>query len=203
MAMRRQRGFNLIEAAVVVSVLGIIIAAGIPSMADWIRGTHVRNIAETTQAGLQKARQEAMKRNRVVTFWLVSPATTARPDNTCALVANSAAWVVSLDNPTGACGADPSPSTAPKIVEVYGPGNGAEGIGVAAVDIVGDAASSVSFNGFGQRVGNGIAQINITHSSTDVRPLRIEISTSGGIRMCDPVATAASANDSRACQLPV
>ena len=201
MAMRHQRGFNLIEAAVVVSVLGIIIAAGLPSMADWIRSTHVRNIAETTQAGLQKARQEAMKRNRVVTFWLVSPPTTARPDNTCGLAADSAAWVVSLENPSGACGADPSATVAPRIVEAYGPGNGAEGITVAAVDAGGGAATSVSFNGFGQRTGNGLTQIDIAHaSSTDVRPLRIQVSTSGGIRMCDPVVTAASPTDPRACQ---
>ena len=196
--MRGQRGFNLIEAAVVVSVLGIIIAASLPSMTDWIRSTHVRNITETTQAGLQRARQEAMKRNQVVTFWMVSPQTTTRPDDTCALAADSAAWVVSLQNPAGACGTDPSSTVAPRIVQTYGPGNGAEGVTIAAVDADGNAATSVSFNGFGQRVGGGVTQIDVSHSaSTDVRPRRIQISTSGGIRSCDPAVTDAA--DPRIC----
>lgn len=199
----RQRGFNLVEAVVTVSILGILLAATLPSMADWIRSAHVRGLTETLQTGLQKARSEAMKRNKVVTFWMVSPPDTTAPDNTCALSSASAAWVVSLQDPTGLCSTSPSPSDPPRIVEVYGPGQAANGVTVKAVDKDGNDASSVSFNGFGQRVGGGVAKIDIAHSaSTDVRPLRIEISTSGGIRMCDPRATAADANDARACQMP-
>lgn len=195
--MKRQRGINLIEVAVTVSVLGILIAAGMPSMGDWIRSTHVRTLAETTQTGLHRARQEAMKRNQLVTFWLVSPATTTRPDNTCALSATSGAWVVSLENPTGLCGTAPSASLTPRIVETYGPGNSAEGIAIAA-----DTAS-ISFNGFGQRTGGGAWKVDISHSaSTSVRPLRVEVSASGGIRMCDPTATAIDSNDPRACVQP-
>ena len=200
----RQRGFNLIEAAVTVSVLGILLAATLPSMADWVRATHVRGLTETLQAGLQKARAEAMKRNKVVTFWMVTPANTTAPDDTCALATTgSPAWVVSLDDPTSHCSTSPSASVAPRIVEAYGPGKAADGINVTAVDKDGNSASSVSFNGFGQRVGGGMAKIDVVHSaSTDVRPLRIEISTVGGIRMCDPRATTADPNDARACQMP-
>lgn len=199
----RQRGFNLVEAAVTVSVLGVLLATGLPSMTDWIRATHVRGLTETTQTGLQKARSEAMKRNKVVTFWMVAPTGTTLPDDTCALSTGSAAWVVSLDDPSSHCSVSPSATLTPRIVETYGPGKAADGITVTAVDKDGNAASSVSFNGFGQRVGGGMAKIDLVHgASTDVRPLRIEISTSGGIRMCDPRATAADANDARACQMP-
>jgi type IV fimbrial biogenesis protein FimT len=191
---KRQRGINLIEVAVTVSVLGILIAAGMPSMGDWIRSTHVRTLAETTQTGLHKARQEAMKRNKVVTFWMVSPATTTRPDDTCALDAASGAWVVSLENPAGKCATAPSASVAPRIVETYGPGNSAEGIAVAA------DTSSISFNGFGQRTGGGAWKVDISHTaSTSVRPLRVEVSPSGGIRMCDPAVRAIDTTDPRAC----
>lgn len=195
----RQRGFNLVEAVVTLAVLGILIAAALPSMADWIRSTHVRNLAETTQAGLQKARMEAMRRNQVVTFWLVSPATTSSPDNACATSSNSAAWVISLDNPAGACGVAPSATTAPRIVEVYGPGQGANGISVAALASDGaTAASSVSFNGYGQtlRGAGQLATIDIAHADASARRLRIEISNSGGIRMCDRDVVAP---DLRAC----
>jgi type IV fimbrial biogenesis protein FimT len=195
--MKRQRGINLIEVAVTVSVLGILVAAGMPSMGDWIRSTHVRTLAETTQSGLNKARQEAMKRNKVVTFWLVSPATTTSPDNTCVLDAASGAWVVSLENPAGLCATEPSTAVAPRIVETFGPGKGAEGLAVAA------DSSSVSFNGFGQRTAGGAWKMDISHTaSTSVRPLRVEVSSSGGIRMCDPVVTAIDSTDPRACVQP-
>lgn len=193
----RQRGFNLIEAMVAVSVLGILLAATVPSMTDWIRATRVRGLAETTQAGLQKARNEAMKRNKVVTLWLVDPPNTTQPTDACTLSSSSGAWVISLDDPTSHCGSAPSSTAAPRIVEVYGPGKGGDQVVFTAVDKDANAATSVSFNGFGQRVGGGIATINISHSAgASVRPLRITISSSGGIRSCDPTV---STPDPRAC----
>jgi type IV fimbrial biogenesis protein FimT len=193
-----QRGFNLIEAVVTVSVLGLLIAAAVPSMTDWIRSTRVRGLAETTQNGLQRARNEALKRNQVVTFWLVSPQNTASPDNNCALASDSAAWVVSMDDPSGKCAEAPSTTTDPRIVEVYGPGEAGNGISVAGLAADGTtAATSVSFNGYGQRVGTGtLANIDISHAAASARQLRIQITTSGGIRMCD---RAVLAPDPRAC----
>jgi type IV fimbrial biogenesis protein FimT len=195
-----QRGFNLVEALVTVSVLGILMATTVPSMSDWISSTRVRSLAEATQNGLQKARAEAMKRNRLVTFWLVSPPTTSSPDSTCTLSAASAAWVVSLDDPTGKCGTAPSTTADPRIVQVYGPGQTADRINVTAVDSDGTAATSVSFNGYGQRVGAGISTIDLVHTRTSIRPLRVQVTTTGSVRMCDPVVTAADPNDPRACR---
>jgi type IV fimbrial biogenesis protein FimT len=199
----RQCGFNLVETAVAVSILGILLAATLPSMTDWIRSTHLRGVAETLQVGLQKARTEAVKRNKVVTFWMVTPTDTSSPDDTCALSTGSAAWVVSLEDPSGKCATAPSATDEPRIVETYGPGKAADGVTITAVDQDGNAPNSVAFNAFGQRVGSGWIKMDIAHSaSTDVRPLRIEISATGGIRLCDPRATAADPDDARACQLP-
>jgi type IV fimbrial biogenesis protein FimT len=192
-----QRGFNLIETVVTVSVLGLLVATAAPSMTDWIRSTRVRTLAEATQNGLQRARTEALKRNQVVTFWLVSPNNTASPDNGCALASDSAAWVVSLDSPAGACAADPSVSTAPRIVEIWGPGEAGSNIVVAGLASDGTAATSVSFNGYGRRVGTGaLANIDVSTADTTSRKLRIQISTTGGVRMCDRGAVAP---DPRTC----
>lgn len=198
----RQSGFNIIEVAVTLAVLGILVAATLPSVADWIRGTHVRNLAETTQSGLQKARMEAMKTNKVVTFWLVGPAMTAPPDATCALSAASGAWVVSQDDPSGKCETAPSTTDAPRIVEVYGPGPNAGNLVVAGKAADGTDATSVSFNGYGQpvRAGKPLSRIDIEHGDAGIRKLRVEISASGSIRMCDRgFDPAAVPRDPRAC----
>lgn len=203
---QRQRGFNVIEAVITLAVLGLLIAAGLPSVAEWIRGTHVRNLAETTQNGLQRARIEAMKRNQVVTFWLVSPNNTASPDDSCALDSKSGAWVVSLDDPAGKCASEPSVTDAPRIVQIFGPGKGAEGLTVDGFAADGaTAATSVSFNGYGQPVKGGtqLAIINVGHPDAAARKLRVEISPSGSVRMCDRgLDTAAVPKDPRACNNP-
>ncbi|MDB5861873.1 MAG: pilus assembly protein FimT [Ramlibacter sp.] len=194
----RQRGFNLIEVVVTVSVLGILVATVAPSMADFVRSARVRTLAESTQNGLQRARSEALKRNQVVTFWLVSPNNTASPDDTCTVVSDSAAWAVSLDDPTSHCSGPDATSGLPRIVEVYGPG--AAGSNIVVAGLAADAAtpaSSVSFNGYGQRVGAGtLANIDISTADATARRLRIQITASGGIRMCDRDILAP---DPRAC----
>lgn len=194
--LRRQHGFNLIEAIVTLAVLGILIAAAAPSVADWMRSTSVRNLAETTQTGLQKARMEAMRRNQIVTFWMVSA--TGTPDDNCALSASSGAWVVSLDDPSGECASAPSATDAPRIVETYGPGPTVSGITVSGLDADNAAATSVSFNGYGQavRTGKPLRNIDISHSDASARRLRLQIASGGGIRMCDRDVTSP---DPRAC----
>jgi type IV fimbrial biogenesis protein FimT len=196
--MRHQRGFNLIEASVTLAVLALLTALMAPSVVDWLRGTQVRGVAEAAQNGLQKARMEALRRNQVVTLWLVSTATPGVLDNSCALASNSSAWVISVQDPSSLCATAPSPTTAPMIVESYA-GTAASGITVAGLAADGaTAATSVSFNGLGQTVQSGtpLARIDVTHSLTGARRLRVAISTSGAVRMCDQDV---SSTDVRAC----
>ncbi|MGV3570200.1 MAG: GspH/FimT family pseudopilin [Ramlibacter sp.] len=192
----RHRGFNLVEAIVTLAVLGILVAAAAPSMAEWMRSTAVRNLAETTNAGLQKARMEAMRRNQIVTFWMVTA--NGAPGNDCKLSASSGAWVVSLDDPTDACATTPSTTTEPRIVEVYGPGPSVAGITVSGLDEDNAAASSVSFNGFGQavRTGKPLRSIDISHTEASARRLRLQIASGGGVRLCDRDV---ASPDPRAC----
>jgi type IV fimbrial biogenesis protein FimT len=200
LALKRQRGFSMIEAAVTMAVLGLLIAAVLPSVSEWIRNTHVRSMAESIQNGMKKAKAEALRRNKVVTFWMVAPSTAASLDSTCTLSSESGSWVISTANPAGKCDVAPSPTVDPGIVETYGAGAGASGITVAGLADDGTtAATSVSFNGYGQRVQTGtpLARIDITHSLSGARNLRINISKTGGsIRMCD---VGVAAGDPRAC----
>jgi len=184
----RQRGFTLIEAIVTVSILALLMALMAPSMAEWVRSTHVRNLAESIQAGLQKARMEALRRNKIVTFWLVSSNAAGSLDDSCALASNSGSWVISLDDPSTRCSSAASATVSPKIVETYGAGANAAIMTVAAK--AGDgvtAASSVSFNGFGQTLpsATSLGIIDVTHTQPGARRLRVTVSSAGAVRMCD------------------
>jgi type IV fimbrial biogenesis protein FimT len=185
---RLHKGFTLIEAVVTVSVMALLMALMAPSMAEWIRSTHVRNLSESLQDGLQKARMEALKRNKVVTFWLVTSNSSGLLDDTCALATNSGSWVISLEDPSSLCSHAPSATAAPQIVEAYGAGNNAASISVQALaSDYSTAASSVSFNGFGQTVpsATSLAFIKVTHTQSGARRLRVSISPAGAVRMCD------------------
>lgn len=195
----RQRGFTLIEAMTAISILALLLAVAAPNVTEWLRNTQVRNVSEAMQNGLRKARMEALRRNQIVTFWLVSPANGGAPDSTCALSSTSAAWVVSVDNPASKCDTAPSPLTNPRILETYGGGSVAPNLSVSGLGSDGaTAATSVSFNGMGQttKTATQLARIDLAHSSTGARRLRVTISPTGGIRMCDRDA---AAGDSRAC----
>ena len=100
----------MIEIAVTLSILGLLMAAVLPSVSEWIRNTHVRTMAESIQNGLKKAKAEALRRNKVVTFWMVTPATAPSLDSTCALSSVSGSWVISTADPTGKCDVAPSPT---------------------------------------------------------------------------------------------
>lgn len=192
----RQRGFTIIELMLAVAVLALILGLGVPSFVESIRNTQTRGLAESMQTGLQRARAEAIRRNRPVTFWLVTPAV-GIPDATCALSSASGSWVVSLDNPAGKCNVAPSETADPRILQLVG--SQAGNITVAAADAGGTGASSITFNGFGQPLAGStpISRIDVTHQETGARRLRIQVSTSGGVRMCD--RDVADANDPRRC----
>jgi type IV fimbrial biogenesis protein FimT len=197
-AARRARGFTLVEVGVVLANLGLLLVAVLPEMSAWLRGLRVRGTAETLLAGLQKARVEALKRNREVAFWLVSSENMALTAN-CAASASSSSWVVSEHNPAGLCDQPPSLSAAPLIADKRASREDNGGVTVAALDAAGNAVAFVAFNGFGQVVtgAGGLRRIDVAHGlDNKVRALRVEVSAGGLVRLCDPNVPA---TDTRAC----
>ncbi|OHC61424.1 MAG: hypothetical protein A3H93_07750 [Rhodocyclales bacterium RIFCSPLOWO2_02_FULL_63_24] len=84
-----ERGFNLIELMIVVVIVGIAMAIAVPSLESQIVSSRTRGVAESIQSGLLLARSEAIKRNALTRFQLVSTM-----DATCAASATSRLWVV-------------------------------------------------------------------------------------------------------------
>ena len=209
--MRRpaQSGFSLVELAVTLTVMVLLVTAAFPSVADWLRSTRVRNAAASIQSGLMRARAEALRTNQLVTFWMVRGSAETAVDASCALSSASGSWVVSLNDPSGACATAPSPASAPMITETHAAGDGGTGVTVAAVNAAGDAAQCVRFNGFGRVVDSStgpadtcrqplqIAKIDVTHAAGGARALRVVVSAGGSVRTCDANVTATT--DPRKC----
>lgn len=61
------RGFTLIELIMVIAILAILTAIGVPSMRDFVRAAAVRGASSDLYAALITARSEAIKRRTNVT----------------------------------------------------------------------------------------------------------------------------------------
>lgn len=192
------RGFTLIELAVTLVILGILMMYGIQSYSEWIANTRLRTTAEILSEGLSRARNEAIKRNRLVSIYLVDNLSSG-----CALSASGTSWVVGLTSPVGGCDVAVSDTVTPFIVDKRSGTEMTSGVTVAATSSTGAAATTVVFNGLGRMVTTGttpITQINIdssTLAASKSRDLRIVLTTGGMIKMCDPSITVTT--DPRKC----
>ncbi len=185
MTRHSQRGYSLIEFAIGLVIFSLMVTMGVPSFSNWIQNSHIRTASEDIQNGLQLARAEAVRRNQPVNFQTMTTA-----DDACALSAASSNWVISLDDPTGACATPPSDAVAPRIIQMRAAAEGSINAVVAA------GQSSITFNGLGRLtpVPAGNIDIDISNPSGgtciaaggNMRCLRIVVSTFGQVRMCDP-----------------
>lgn len=191
--MNRQRGVSMIELMVGITIVSILLMAGVPSFSLWIQSTQSRTAAESILNGLQLARVEAVRRNANVRFNL---------SNATGLVA----WNVGCVTVTADC-----PANIQKREATDGSVNARIGVSVAAppspvphnqygIAIAAGTGltAGVTFEGMGRvpspNIGTDITRVDITNSTTtSARRLVVIIGSGGQIRMCDP-ALALSAN---------
>ncbi|NOT14317.1 MAG: prepilin-type N-terminal cleavage/methylation domain-containing protein [Methylotenera sp.] len=170
------RGFSLVEMMVVVVVFGMLLAMGIPNYRIWMENTRIRNAADSIQAGIQKARVEALKYNAPVRFTLVG---------------GDSEWEVGCVTPV-ADGDGDGREDCPTVIEHRKAKEGSANITVLATPA--DAAE-VIFNSLGVIQVNpappspAFTQVDIDSNlleATDSRDLRILVGVSGSTRVCDP-----------------
>lgn len=193
--MKTWRGFSLVELLVGMAILGVLLAIAMPAFSNWLRNARVRTAAESVQNGLQLARAEAVRRNTTIRFQLVDTT-----DDSCALSTAGPNWVVSFDDPVGACATPPSDTVAPRIIQLR---SGAEG---SADTALAADQSALVFNSLGRLTPVPGANITINVASATgelclvdggpIRCLQINVTLGGQIRMCDP---ALAVGDAQAC----
>jgi type IV fimbrial biogenesis protein FimT len=202
MARRSQRGFNLIELMVTLTVLAVLITLGVPSFSDWLQTQRIRSAAEAIVNGMQIARGEAIKQNQPVvlglepglgTGWTVCPATVAPCDSTTPAppAPNSYIQQKGAQEGTGnaflTASATPSPQPpVPATLVTFSPLGAAlpknlDGSQpVVQVDVYYNDPALCSANG------------------GTMRCLRVVVTAGGNVRMCDPTPGVV-APDPRAC----
>ena len=192
---RAAPGFTLIEMAVGLAIMGLLVAVTVPSAIEWVKNLQVRSATESLRAGLERARLDALKNNRAVSFWLIAD-DAAVPGSGCAVSATGHHWVISVKDPAGKCNEDVA-SKDPLLAARSEAVSGLAQVKVAAVDADDEDASRVIFNTLGQVANaDAISRITIKPTSGTARELQIRVESGGAIRSCDPKV---SSSDPRAC----
>jgi type IV fimbrial biogenesis protein FimT len=187
----RNRGFTIIEVLVVITVMGILLAVGLPAYAIWAQNLRIRSAAESVQSGLQIARATAIARNTQAIL-VFQPASLSY-------------FVYTVPNP----GTPPTDWQDPyldnpllvDVIRRHNAADDAAGMGVTFKD----GNYMVAFSPLGATAANPdgsnrLELVQITSAtSTDggIRPLRIVINAGGSTLMCDPKVTDPA--DARVC----
>lgn len=203
----RSRGYSLIELMIAVAILGILVGLGIPAFNVMLKNLQIRSAAESLVAGLQSARNEAVRRNSAVRFQLVDSL-----GNQCALLETGPNWVISRNIPTAKCDQaevadflEPNVTAQPQILQKKPL---REGTAQMAATAAGAAANTVIFNSLGRVAAGGIDTIDVTNSAGGtctaaggpLRCLRILVGAGGKVKVCDPAVAVSTPPDSRYCQ---
>jgi len=170
------KGVTLIELMVGIAILAILFGVAVPNFRVWIQNGKVRTAAESIQNGLQIARVEAIQRNSRVQFDL----------------RDGASWTVCLQpTPAGAC---PDPDGATTI-QSRSTDEGSSGAVTVDVQV---GAVPIVFEPSGRAPGNTAEFVIDTTAlaADESRELRVIVSPSGSIRMCEDTLPA---TDLRAC----
>lgn len=179
---RRNRGYSIVELAVVVAIMGVLLAIGLPSFRELIINYQIRAMAESISNGLQAARATAVQRNENIEFTL-----------TIADGKFTREWTVRPAN------------TPTDIVQTHAAGNSSSNLVVTGLPL---NSATVTFNSLGRVVSpNADASIPLNTIKVDVPTtvlaadespdLSIRVLNGGLVKLCNPNVTDAS--DVRKC----
>lgn len=176
----------MVEIAVVLAILGILMAIALPNMQGWMANQRIRTKTESLRAGMQTARVEAMRRNLNVVF-------TMNFDSS---------WTVGCETPVADNDGDGLEDCPALITQAIA----SEGGTNVEIDSTPAGSTQATFSGIGLvRAANAdgtppLSQVDVTVpdiSYDGLRPLRILLPLGGLSRICDPAVT--TDGDTRKC----
>lgn len=179
------RGFTLIELMVTVSIVALVMAMAAPNFTTWIRNSRVRATAESLQSGIKLAQIEAQRRAHTVVFFRTASKTCLGTET---VSASGDYWQIRMV-PNVLLSSD----TGPEAIQCGSLTEAGSGVGLTS------ATSLLCFNADGRQtdatnvVGNvsctaGAQSYDVKSTTTggEDRPLRVLITLSGAVRLCDP-----------------
>jgi len=178
------RGFTLLELMVGLTIMGMMLIAGLPSFTTFLRNAEIRSTSESISNGLRIARSEATRLNRPVSFTLSGG---GNPD-----------WTINIFNPVTGLLLQPALQSYSRF-EV--------GRSARVVTTPGNAVA-VTFNGLGRIISPSpiatpnLQQIDITSViAGEAKTLRVFADDLRGVRVCDPdpALRIMTPPDARAC----
>jgi type IV fimbrial biogenesis protein FimT len=179
------RGFTLIEVLITVTILGILIALGLPAFTSLIQNLQIRTSAEAILNGLQLAKAQAVRSN-LSTELVLTTANPVAANVGAAATVNGTNWIVRTYKQNGVYLNAGCPVPGPTCDFVQGR-IGQEGSKSA---VVASGASSFVFTPLGRLLNPPAGNINIDVTSSNAysgqRPMRVVVSPGGQILMCDP-----------------
>jgi type IV fimbrial biogenesis protein FimT len=203
MLTRPARGFTLIELLVGLILLGVLAVLAIPSFVTMMQNQKLRSGAEAIAAGLELARNEALRLNKPTEFVL----TNADPIQDNAGTAPNTTgphWIV-RENDAGTI----------SFIQGHSAFEGSGQAAATTVQIAGvipsapsaATAGAVTFTSLGRAALTTDATFDISNPTggacktsggdEPMRCLRVVVTPGGRVRMCDPAVT--DVNDTRKC----
>lgn len=171
-------GFTIVEMMIVVAIMGILSAFSLPAFNAWIADSQVKAASEQYMSGIRLAQAQAVKSGQRVEFFLTS----ATPVADAATSITGKNWgIQSMDTL--------NPNQVDELLQSAVLAGQYSQISLSANTAV------LSFNSIG-RITNIAqnAQIDVSHPQSDDR-LRINISTTGAMRLCNPDKNRTSSPD--------
>lgn len=189
-------GFTLVELMITLSLLAILLAVGVPSLADWIRNSRIRTAANNVQDALRTAQTEALGRSRPMVFLFTNSAPTTAAASVTA-TSGGKFWAIYQLPVAGSA----------ETAQLIGTGNfsgGADGVTVSGpaevcFSSLGRVTAAATSAGPGSTCAAPtgtppLQSFGVTLTGAN-RPLRVTVGLSGQVRMCDPARNVTASPD--------
>ncbi len=189
----RHAGVTLIELLIGITIVGVVLALGLPTMSTYIQNNKISSVVGNYYGGLQMARAEAIRSNDPVEFVMTNATGVGAAPSPV-----GRNWVVRAVPLVGV------PRLIDQKLAAEGEGAANQAVQVTVLAAPAGFDGRITFNSFGAPTNNPYS-LDVTNPvlgacapGGPARCRRINVTSGGQITACDPAANSA-VRDTRAC----